>query len=291
MERLEGRAAFVTGGGSGIGRGIALALADEGVDVAVTDIDPASADAVAHEVEGRGRKAVAFACDVTSHTSLAEAARAAGAALGDLHILSNNAGVMIPLGPVTAASDEDWRYVFSVNFFGIVNSCRALLPALRAHGDEAHIVNTASMAGIATIPQLGIGVYTASKHACVAYTEFLRAELAPEGIGVSVLCPGTIESNLAATSARHRPKHFGGPHPAPEASGPTREQAPPGARVLGGEACGRIVVRGIRSNRLHIITHPESLPLIERRLKRLRDDFTAEAEAQRAEASAQTREG
>jgi NAD(P)-dependent dehydrogenase (short-subunit alcohol dehydrogenase family) len=284
MERLEGRAAFVTGGGSGIGRGIALALADEGVDVAVTDLDAASAEAVAREVEARGRKTIALACDVTSEASLAEAARAAGAALGDLHILSNNAGVMVPLNPVSEASARDWDYVFSVNLFGIVNSCRALLPALRAHGHEAHVVNTASMAGIAATTGIPIAIYAASKHACVAYTEFLRAELAPEGIGVSVLCPGMVESNLGATSARNRPERFGGPQPAPEASGPSRRQAPPGARVISGAECGRIVVRGIRANRLHIVTHPESLPLIERRLQQLRDDFCAEAQAQNAEA-------
>ena len=220
---------------------------------------------------------------MTSEASLGEAARAAGAALGDLHLLSNNAGVMIPLGPVSEASAQDWDYVFSVNLFGIVNSCRALLPALRAHGDEAHVVNTASMAGIAATTRIPIAIYAASKHACVAYTEFLRAELAPEGIGVSVLCPGMVESNLATTSARNRPERFGGPHPDPQAGGPSPSQTPPGARVISAEECGRIVVRGIRANRLHIVTHPESLPLIERRLQRLRDDFDAEAQAQRAE--------
>lgn len=282
MERLEGRAAFVTGSGSGIGRGIALALADEGVDVAVADLDAASAEAVAHEIEGRGRKAIALACDVTSEASLAEAARVAGAALGDLHVLSNNAGVMLPIGPVCETTAEDWDYVFSVNLFGVVGSCRVLLPALRAHGDEAHIVNTASMAGIASPPQFQIAVYAASKHACVAYTEYLRAELAPEGIGVSVLCPGMIESNLGATSARNRPERFGGPQPAPADSGPSQRNAPPGSRVLGGEECGRIVVRGIRDDRPYIVTHPEALPALEKRFQRLRDAFSAEAEAQRA---------
>jgi NAD(P)-dependent dehydrogenase (short-subunit alcohol dehydrogenase family) len=282
MQRLEGRAAFVTGGGSGIGRGIALALASEGVDVAVADLDLASAEAVAHEVEGRGRKAIAIACDVTGETSLAEAARAASGAFGDLHVLSNNAGVMLPLRPIAETTIADWEYVFSVNFFGIVKSCQALLPALRAHGDEAHVVNTASMAGIGSMPELPLATYAASKHACVAYTEFLRAELAPAGIGASVLCPGMIESNLAATTARNRPDRFGGPlaAPPPGAAGPSKAHAPPGARVLSGEECGRIVVRGIRENRLHIVTHPEALRQVERRFELLRADFAAEADAQ-----------
>jgi hypothetical protein len=90
-----------------------------------------------------------------------------------------------------------------------------------------------------------------------------------------------IESNLAATSAQNRPERFGGPGPAPETAGPSREHAPPGARVLSGEECGRTVVRGIRENRLHIVTHPESLPLIERRFEQLRQDYAAEAATQR----------
>lgn len=282
---LEGRNCVITGGGSGIGRGIALALASAGVDVAVADLDPASAEVVAHEVESRGRKAIAVACDVTDEASLAAAARTAGSAFGDLHVLSNNAGVMLPLGPIGETTADDWEFVFSVNLFGIVKSCRALLPALRAHGDEAHIVNTASMAGIASMPEMPLATYASSKHACVAYTEFLRAELAPAGIGVSVLCPGMIESNLAATTARNRPDRFGGPltPPAPGAAGPSKQNAPPGARVLSGEECGRVVVRGIRENRLHIVTHPEALRQVERRFEQLRADFAAEAEAQKRE--------
>jgi NAD(P)-dependent dehydrogenase (short-subunit alcohol dehydrogenase family) len=283
MERLEGRAAAVTGGGSGIGRGIALALAGAGCRVAVLDLQQARAEQVAREIDERGGRAIALPCDVTDEDSLAGAARSASAVLGDLHVLSNNAGVIIPPGPVCEVGIEDWEFVFSVNLFGIVKSCRAFLPALRAHGDEAHIVNTASMAGLVTLPALGVGVYGASKYACVAYSETLRGELAPEGIGVSVLCPGMIESNLATTSAQNRPARFGGPRPAPGTAGPSQANAPPGARVLGGEACGRIVVRGIRENRLHIVTHPESLPLVEQRFEQLRGDYAAEAAAQRSE--------
>ena len=280
MQDLQGRTAVVIGGGSGIGRGIALALGGDGMNVVVADIEREPAAAVANEIEHLGAKAVAVECDVTREESLAEAARSADAAFGAVHVLSNNAGVILTPSPLEDASIPDWEWVFSVNFFGIVKSVNAFLPSLRAHGEPAHIVNTASMAGIVTIPGLQVGVYGASKYACVAYSETLRAELAREQIGVSVLCPGMIESNLAATSARNRPAHFGGPLPTPAVGGMRKEAAPPGNRVLSGEECGQIVVGGIRENRLHIITHPESLPLIERRFEGLRADYAAEAAAQ-----------
>jgi NAD(P)-dependent dehydrogenase (short-subunit alcohol dehydrogenase family) len=277
---FQGRTAVVTGAGSGIGRGIALALAGEGMNVAVLDIQTANAEAAAHEIEASGVKAIALGCDVTSEDALADAARAATAAFGGVHVLSNNAGVIIPPGPIEGTCQADWDFVFSVNLFGIIKSVRAFLPALRSHDEGGHIVNTASMAGLVSIPDLQVSVYGASKYACVAYSEYLRAELAPEGIGVSVLCPGMVESNLSSTSAANRPAALGS-QAAPDSPGPRRENAPPGAHVISGEECGRIVVGGIRDNRLHIVTHPESLPLLERRFAQLRADCAAETAAQR----------
>ena len=152
MQDLQGRTAVVIGGGSGIGRGIALALGGDGMNVVVADIEREPAAAVANEIEHLGAKAVAVECDVTREESLAEAARSADAAFGAVHVLSNNAGVILTPSPLEDASIPDWEWVFSVNFFGIVKSVNAFLPALRAHREPAHIVNTASMAGIVTIP-------------------------------------------------------------------------------------------------------------------------------------------
>lgn len=128
------------------------------------------------------------------------------------------------------------------------------------------------MAGLIAVPELEVGVYTASKYACTAYCEILRTELAPEGIGVSVLCPGLIDTNLSATSARNRPATFGGPlavpPPMPEAMRKVAMQP---------EEVGPIVVRGIRANRLHILTHPEmSIPMVEARFAQIRKDAEGE---------------
>lgn len=272
MEQLLGRNAVVTGGGQGIGRGIALALAEAGMRVAVLDIEADAAERTARELAALGVRSLGLAVDVTNERSLADAASAVAEALGPVHVLSNNAGVSAPQGKIADKTDADWQWVFSVNLFGIVKSVQAFLPGMRAHREGGHIVNTSSMAGLIAVPELEVGVYTASKYACTAYCEILRAELAPEGIGVSVLCPGLIDTNLSATSARNRPSTFGGPLAAPP---PMPEEM---RRVaMRPEDVGPIVVRGIRANRLHILTHPEmSIPMVEARFTQIRKDAEGE---------------
>ena len=222
---------------------------------------------------------------MTDEASLEALAARAAEAFGPVHVVSANAGVIVPQGPLAEKSSADWAFVFSVNLFGIVKTVQAFLPGMRAHGEGGHFQNTASMAGLVTIPDIEVGIYGASKYACVAYCEQLRAELAPEGIGVSVLCPGMVASNLSATSAANRPDAFGGPGPAPAVRGPSTDD--PQAEALGimsAETCGRVVADAIRENRLHIVTHPESWPLVEARFEAIRRDYQAEEAAQRRRA-------
>lgn len=278
MRELAGRNAVVIGGGHGIGRGIALALADESMNVAVLDIEEDAALRVADELKARGASSLGMACDVTKPASLGACVRSVEEALGPVHVLSNNAGVSAPQGPITGKSPADWEWVFSVNLFGIVNAVQAFLPGMRAHGEGGHIVNTSSTAGLVAIHELEVGIYTASKYACNGYTEILRGELADEGIGVSVLCPGLIDTDLARTSARNRPEAFGGPMPEPGEMPPEMR-----AQAMAPEAVGPIVVRGIRANRLTILTHPELvIPMVEARFEAVRADGEAEI-AERAD--------
>ena len=160
MQDLAGRTAVVTGGGSGIGRGIALGLAAEGMGVGVLDLNGDAAEKVASEIAARGGRALALAADVTSSEALAAAAKEIMSSFGSMSVLCANAGVMLPLGPLTEKSESDWEYVFSVNMLGVVKTVDAFLPYLRA-SDEAHIVNTASLGGIVSVPQVPLGVYIA----------------------------------------------------------------------------------------------------------------------------------
>ena len=223
MKTLTGRTAVVTGGGSGIGRGIALGLAAEGMKLAILDLNGESASGVASEIEQAGGEAIGFAVDVTSAQALEQVAKDVAGRLGGASLLCANAGVMLPLGPLAEKSADDWEYVFSVNVHGVVKTVAAFLPQLRA-ADEAHIVNTASLGGIVSVPQIPLGVYIASKYACVGYSECLREELAKDGIGVSVLCPGVVASDLYHTSSQQRPERYGGPE---DVSLPAGGAAPP----------------------------------------------------------------
>ena len=273
MDDLNGRVAVVTGGGSGIGRGIALALGAEGMTVAVADVRRSSAEAVAAEIESAGGGAFAIGLDVTSVESLAAAAKEVAAWAGGVNLLCANAGVLARIGPLADHTVEDWEYTLSVNVMGIVKTVGAFLPALRERAPDAHILTTASLGGLVSDVRAPLGAYIASKYACVGYSEMLRAELAGEGIGVSVLCPGVVESNLMATSAENRHDAFG-PQPTPQLGGGAEASAPAlPAWAIAAEDVGPIVIRAIRSNRFHVLTHPRAWPLVDARFQAMRADF------------------
>lgn len=273
MQELDGRTAVVIGGGSGIGRGISLGLGAAGMRVVVADIEPDAAATVAAEIRDRNGTAVARRVDGTSVDSLEELAAFATAEYGAVHVLSNNVGVIADR-PLPDATEADWGWFLEFNVMAIVRGVRVFLPHLRAHGEPAHIVNTSSMAGLLALdPALtgGVhtGLYTTTKHALIGYSAMLRAELEPEGIGVSVLCPGLVAGNLSVTAARNRPERFGGPAPAPP------RQVPPSA--MPNEAIGPRVVAGIRANRLHLFTHDDEYiaTMLQARHDALLADFRA----------------
>jgi NAD(P)-dependent dehydrogenase (short-subunit alcohol dehydrogenase family) len=277
--KVSGASAVVIGGGSGVGRGIALGLAAAGARVVVGDIDTSSAEDVCTEIESAGGTAVSCGVDSTERDSLGMLASVAEAEHGGVQILASNVGILTST-PLDRASERDWSWSLELNVLSHVRAVDVFLPHLRAAGPPAHIVLTASMAAVFVPPAISdtwLGVYTATKHAVLGYGETLRNELEPDSIGVSVLCPGMVQSNLVETSARHRPARHGGPFTPrlPTASERGRTQLP---GMLRPEAVGPIVVLGIEANRAHILTHPNSLGLIEQRHAVLVEDFRFYAE-------------
>lgn len=196
MKDLSGKVAIVTGAGSGIGAGMARAFATAGMHVVVSDIELAAAQAVAGEIKGTAVK-----LDVTKPDEVQALADQVYRDYGAAHLLCNNAGVAIA-GPLAEMTADDWRWMVSVNIEGVTNGLTAFLPRMIAQGGEAHIVNTGSIAGLVTFPERGI--YAATKYAVVAISETLRAELAPYGIGVTVVCPGSVRTRILG-AARNRP--------------------------------------------------------------------------------------
>jgi len=272
VEQLEARGAVVVGGGSGIGRGIALALAAKGVRVLVVDIDGDSAASVCKEIDGIGGTAHAAQVDATDRDALTGLAETINDHFGRVHLLACTVGILSH-DSVTGTSDEIWAWHTDFHLMSAVRVVDTFLPLLRAHDEDGHIVITSSMAGLLALPveQTGgvnTGVYTVLKHALVGYGDMLRHEVSSDGIGVSILCPGAVNTNLGRTTARHRPERFGGPLPEP----PELEGPPPMA-MMQPEEVGRIVVRGIQANRAHILSDPVWMGAVDARQQQVLDDF------------------
>ena len=271
MQELKGKVAVVTGGGSGIGAALARAFAVEGMDVVVADIERAGAERVAAEVRGAGRRAFAAQTDVSQREAVEALAERTYRELGACHVLCNNAGVLVA-GSLEGRSLEDWEWVLGVNLWGVVHGLTAFLPRMLAQPGEKHIVNTASISGLIPIP--GVGVYATAKYAVVGLSEHLRMDLARHAIGVSVLCPGGVLTQILR-SERNRPAALGGP---PAISAEDLQQMSAGTarredEMQTPEAIAAAVLDGIRANDAYILTHPHYRGKVEARCAELMRGF------------------
>ncbi len=272
MQELNGKVAVVTGGGSGIGRAMALAFADEGMDVAIGDIEAGPAEAVAEEVRAKGRRAIAVACDVADIASVRALAEKTKAELGGAHVVCNNAGV-VANNPSAQMTDTDWTWVLGVDLDGVVNGIQAFLPGLVEQGD-GHLVNTSSIAGLIPLAAPGIISYTAAKYGVVGITETLHGELEGSGVSASVLCPGLVNTRIGE-SGRNRPDADAVPPAPPPAELPPGVEPPRiwGGEVIEPEGVAQRVVEAVKNNDLYIVTHPETREGVEMRFAAILDAY------------------
>jgi len=264
MRVLVGKTAFVTGGASGIGLALGRAFAEAGCKVMLADIEEAALDAAVASLSGSGSDIRGVICDVADTASVDAAAEATFSAFGNVHILCNNAGVGAR-GGIDHIALDNWRWVLDVNPMGVVNGVRAFLPHMRAHGEGGHIVNTASIAGMINRFH-GFHPYPASKYAVVGMSEGLAVELKPFGIGVSVLCPGFVRTNIL-DSARNRPKRYG-PTTPPDAANPLYARLAELARTgMDPAEVAQRVMAAIRNDELYVFPHPETRGAVEERFR------------------------
>jgi NAD(P)-dependent dehydrogenase (short-subunit alcohol dehydrogenase family) len=207
---ISGKTAIVTGAASGIGLGIATALAEAGANVVMADIQKDAVEQAAHRLSGTNKRVMPVRIDVTQEQSVLDALAQAERNFGKLHIACNNAGVPMHGTRLTDVPRDDWEFVIGVNMWGVIHGIRHFVPAILKHGEEGHVVNTGSVAGFQNRRSTNQGPYSMSKYAVVSLSEALEHELEGTNVGVSVLCPGPINTKLAR-GARNRPPHMGGP--------------------------------------------------------------------------------
>jgi NADP-dependent 3-hydroxy acid dehydrogenase YdfG len=266
VDRFEGKVAVITGAGSGFGREFALKGAALGMKLVLADVDAAALDASLARVRAQGADAIAVLTDVSNAAQVDALAQSALNAFGGVHLLFNNAGVGAG-GFIWENSANDWQWVFGVNVMGVVNGLRAFTPIMLKQDEPAHIVNTASVAGLLAAPAMG--VYNASKHAVVAITETLYHDLRLAGgpVGVSLLCPAFVPTGIA-DAERSRPTTLANDSPYTASQKLAARQL--ARAVEGGKLTARDVAEltfdAIREGRFYVITHPAIMPSVQLRL-------------------------
>lgn len=276
MKELRDKVAFVTGGASGLGLAMAKAFGREGMKVMIADIEQAALMRAVQELRDSQVRAEGVLCDVASRGSLREAALKTISTFGKVHVVCNNAGVAVG-GPIGSVAERDWDWVTDVNLLGVVYGTEVFAPLIESHGEGGHFVNTASMAGMIGIPNME--PYCATKFAVVAMSEGWAGQLAPKNIGVSVLCPGFVQTRIAE-SHRNKPARYGEQDSVQVGVGDTREQA--AALVMSGipvEPVGNRVVEAIKDNDLYIFTHVEFKAAVEMRFANILAAFDKSAES------------
>jgi NAD(P)-dependent dehydrogenase (short-subunit alcohol dehydrogenase family) len=274
MDQFNGKTAFVTGGASGIGLALCRAFGRRGMNVALADIEAAACTEAVATLRREGITVIGMTCDVSDHPSLAQAAAKAFAEFGNVHILCNNAGVS-RAGSIESIAASDWDWVIGVNLKGLIHGLQIFLPHMKAHGEPGHIVNTASINGVAGAPLAG--PYCATKFAAVGISEVLAAELADSPLGVSVLCPSWVKTRML-DNGRNRPAKFGGPI-ALDLDGGNAERnkryAEALATGLDPAEVAQLVLDAITARRLYVFTHADNQPDVARRFERVMKGFDA----------------
>jgi NAD(P)-dependent dehydrogenase (short-subunit alcohol dehydrogenase family) len=253
MTRVAGRTAFITGGGSGVALGQAKIFAQAGCKVAIADIRQDHLDEAMAWFDQTDFEVMPIKLDITDRAAYSAAADAVEARLGPVELLFNTAGVSI-FGPLQKATYDDWDWQLSVNLNGVINGIQTFVPRMIARGNGGHIVNTASMSAFVALK--GTGIYCTTKMAIRGLSECLALDLAEHGIGVSMLCPGAVNTNIHE-AVLTRPKHlrntgYYGADPAMFAH--LKRVIEVGMEP---ETLARYVLDGVERDQLYILPYPE----------------------------------
>ena len=270
MKDLAGKVAVITGAGSGFGREFARIGAREGMRLVLADVQQDALDEAVTEARAAGVEALGMPVDVSKPDDVEQLAERAVGRYRAVHLLFNNAGVGGGGGYVWETSRKDWEWLLGVNLMGVVNGIRSFVPLMLKQDSECHVVNTASAAGLVSAPLMS--VYNVSKHAVVTLSEtlFHDLRLAKAKMGVSVLCPAYVPTNIRS-SGRNRPPELtddAPPTPSQIAARECSEKAIASGRLNAAEVA-RMTFDAVRDDRFYVITHPKMLASVELRFQDL----------------------
>lgn len=271
--------AFITGGAGGIGVGMAKAFAERGMKVVIADIATDPLEKARQELLKLGADVLALPLDVTDRAAVEAGAAQVIAHFGAVHVVCANAGVAGHIGPLQEASFQDWDWIIDVNLKGSINTIQTFLPYLLKNGKDAdsHIVVTSSMSGLRVHqPSRGQGTYNTTKYALLGYAEALNVDLQPLGVGVSVLCPGVVNTSLSH-SGEKRPARYGGAFSTPV----DFELAKVASQGTDPLRFGRWVVNAVERKQFYVITHTVERAEVEDRHRRIEQSFDDSAELTR----------
>lgn len=269
---FQDKTVLITGSATGIGRSLAVTLAREGANLALLDIDEEKGQETASLVRAEGRRAEFYQADASERESLEKAIEAAWSAQGPIALACANAGVGAT-APLVEMEDRDIEWVLGVNLFGVLDTVRAYVSQVRAAKSGGYLLLTGSENSVAlphALRRVGLGIYGMSKHAVLHMGDTLRYELEPDGIGVSVLLPGPVKTEIG-NSNRKRPERLGGPKEAETLDPSLLTPGVPFPPFIESDAAARIAVEGLRAERFMIPTHSHLLEYAQARLDELAD--------------------
>jgi NAD(P)-dependent dehydrogenase (short-subunit alcohol dehydrogenase family) len=262
MDELKDKVCVVTGGGSGIGRALAHRFAAAGMRVALGDVEPGPLKSVVDELGGDGDRVLGVECDVRSVEDVERLRNVTLERFGTAHVVCLNAGVA-PIAPLLETSPDAWRWVVDVNLMGVAYGVHSF-GRLLADQRDGHIVCTASSAGLVDAPSLG--AYCATKHAVVGLAASLRRELAESNVGVSVVCPGLVNTKIFE-SERNLPDGMADPTVDDATTKAYREMLTTGVSP---DMIADFVHRAVINDQFFVIPNAEMDPLIEARIDLIR---------------------
>lgn len=268
MQDLKGKVAVVTGAASGFGRELALLCAAEGMKLTLCDLDENNLEAT-RALLPAATETLLMRCNVSKAGEVEQVAVKTWERYGAAHLLFNNAGVAVA-GPTWTTTLEDWEWVLGVNLMGVVHGVRSFVPRMIEGKQPAHVVNTASVAGLTSVP--ASSVYCVSKHGVVTLSECLHHELQlmKHPIGVSVLCPAFVNTGIA-DSGRTRPAELAATNPLAKPFEDRVKEATRRGRLSAADVA-KITLDAVKRGDFYILTHPRIKGTIEMRMRDILDD-------------------